>query len=117
MQAHIGEHAATTEVAGTANEQQHQRHHQLPPAAPPALRLTGLLQTLQLTVWVAQMAWKSKGGQAFQQGFRRCRGLEFDPSRAAQQIDTGLVHPGLGAQALLHGADAAAALHAFNIKK
>jgi len=117
MQTHIGEHTATAEMAGTADQQQHQRHHQLSPAAPPALLLAGLLQALQLTVWIAQMAWKAKGGQALQQGFRRCRGLEFHPSRAAQQIDAGLLNPGLGAQALLHSADAAAALHAFDIKK
>ena len=117
MQAHIGEHTATAEMASTADEQQHQRHHQLSPAAPPTLLLTGLLQALKLTLWIAQMTRESKGRQAVQQGFCRCGGLEFHPSRTAEQIDAGLLHPGLGAQAFFHSADAAAALHAFDIKK
>ena len=114
--AHLGQ------VPRCREQQQHQGHHQLLPALPPALLLSALRWRARLLL--TAMGLIAHGEQSLDQpfgGITACLSqqtwIQPHPGGAIEQAHTGLAHPRLSQQALLHGAHAATAFHTLHLEQ
>ena len=112
------------QMAQTRHQQQGQGRQQLAPLLPPVALPQPLPAGGRRLLSIANPGGKTQPGQGLGQGLRQGLsagvgggGIELHPGGAAEQVDARLADAGLGQQLLLHGPEAAAALHPLYIQQ